>query len=1053
MLTSPTVGGAERLVPRLTPYFDREFYLTTNTDVREAGQDPVLHYVCHGEAEGRYPRPDFDPVGVRAELAPSLSADAGNLFHYCIEIGYFEARAAERAAVAAIAPCFDHAFYLAENPDVAAAQLDPVLHYIRQGEAEGRRPRADFDPKIVRLDLGERLDGYDGNLFAYCIRTNYLSERARELADAAAIRPFFDRDYYDRVYPDVAAAGVDPILHYLRDGEREGRRPRKDFNPRAYGALLSIDEKVEITNLFAHFVTERGADFSLLQHRPSAQPAAPANVIVLAHHHELANDIRPYFDAAHYLSQFSNGDNLGIEPVLHYLAVGEAAGLNPRADFDVAYYLETNLDLKAAGISPFGHYVRNGRAERRSPAPYHKIPGPYTPLVSVIVPNYNHAAFLPQRFESIFAQTYRNFELIVLDDGSTDDSIAVIEAARASGGERFRTRYNAVNGGNVFAQWRRGVELAQGELIWICESDDHCEPDFLERMVGHFRDRAIMLAFGRIQYCDAQGVMMPGLDEYRESAWPGMWGSAFKRPAKTWFFECLGVKNVIANVGGCVFRRQDVPARVWAQAETYRIAGDWFLYAELAGGGCIAYEPAAVAYFRQHGKNTSASNFREPYYYREHAAILRHLIEMWGLPARTRQRLIEKIREEYDYHRMSETPHVFEDLIPVRDLMALGKQRQHVQFGALGFFVGGGEAVPINLANLFLETGAIVTMVCTNMHSVVPEVAARLNRRVAVYDATDVVIQGRDTYLEQCGIDIVNSHIVQCDHQFFRYARGRLPVPYVVTLHGSYDVMDFTKPGSQAILKASVAGVTAWIYVADKNLKVFERHGLALRHAFKVNNAMPADPAPFPKTRAELGIDPDAVVFTMVARGIERKGWRASVAALRGLLRARPEAKVHLLLAGDGEAAAAVMATVTPDEPITWLGFQTAINGLYRMSDCAVVPTRFAGESNPLCLIQAVQEGLAVIATDIGDIRNMLTLDGELCGILLEEKRDTDAFIADLQAAMARVLDDGLRTTLAAQSRRLAPKFDTVKMVEEYQAVFAAAGAVLRDAENGQAAA
>jgi hypothetical protein len=83
----------------------------------------------------------------------------------------------------------------------------------------------------------------------------------------------------------------------------------------------------------------------------------------------------------------------------------------------------------------------------------------------------------------------------------------------------------------------------------------------------------------------------------------------------------------------------------------------------------------------------------------------------------------------------------------------------------------------------------------------------------------------------------------------------------------------------------------------------------------------------------------------------------------------------------------------------------------------------------------------------------MLTLDGELCGILLEEKRDTDAFIADLQAAMARVLDDGLRTTLAAQSRRLAPKFDTVKMVEEYQAVFAAAGAVLRDAENGQAAA
>jgi hypothetical protein len=530
---SPMTGGAERLVPLLTAYFDCEFYLNANADVREAGLDPVLHYLCHGEAEGRQPRPDFDPASVRAELGPNLPANAGNLLAHCIGIGYFEARAVERAEVAAIAPCFDRAFYLAENRDVASAQLDPALHYVRQGEAEGRCPRADFDPNAVRLDLGERLEGHDGNLFAYCIRTGYLAERARELADAAAIRPFFDRAYYCKVYPDVAQAGVDPVLHYLRDGEPEGRRPRKDFSPRAYGALLSIEEKVEITNLFVHFVTERGADFSLLQRRSSTQPLAPANITILAHHHELAKDVGPHFDTAHYLAQIPSAAASGIDPVLHYLAAGEAMGLNPRADFDVNYYLETNLDLKAAGISPFGHYVRNGRAERRSPAPYHKIPGPFSPLVSVIVPNYNHAEFLAQRFESIFAQSYRNFELIVLDDASGDNSIAVIEAARPRGGENFRTVYNAVNSGNIFAQWRKGIDLAQGELIWICESDDFCEPDFLDRMVAHFRDRAIMLAFGRIQFCDARGEMQPGLDEYRESAWPGMWAapsSARRRP-------------------------------------------------------------------------------------------------------------------------------------------------------------------------------------------------------------------------------------------------------------------------------------------------------------------------------------------------------------------------------------------------------------------------------------------------------------------------------------------------------------------------------------------
>ncbi len=118
-----------------------------------------------------------------------------------------------------------------------------------------------------------------------------------------------------------------------------------------------------------------------------------------------------------------------------------------------------------------------------------------------------------------------------------------------------------------------------------------------------------------------------------------------------------------------------------------------------------------------------------------------------------------------------------------------------------------------------------------------------------------------------------------------------------------------------------------------------------------------------------------------------------------------------------------------------------------------MVPTRFAGESNPLCLIQAIQEGLPVIATDIGEVRNMLMLEGELCGILLEEQRDTEAFTAALQAAMARVLDGEQRAMLAAQSRRLAPKFDTAKMVEEYQSVFDAARQVLLRADTGKEAA
>jgi len=88
--------------------------------------------------------------------------------------------------------------------------------------------------------------------------------------------------------------------------------------------------------------------------------------------------------------------------------------------------------------------------------------------VSVIVPNYNHAEFLKQRIESILNQTYTDFELIMLDDFSTDNSSEIIDDFTA----RFlniRSYYNKDNSGSPFAQWDLGVNLAKGEFIWIAE--------------------------------------------------------------------------------------------------------------------------------------------------------------------------------------------------------------------------------------------------------------------------------------------------------------------------------------------------------------------------------------------------------------------------------------------------------------------------------------------------------------------------------------------------------------------------------------------------------
>src|SRR5690606_4865216 len=104
-----------------------------------------------------------------------------------------------------------------------------------------------------------------------------------------------------------------------------------------------------------------------------------------------------------------------------------------------------------------------------------------SPRVSVIVPNYNYARYLEKRLQSIFDQTFQDFELLYLDDASTDDSEAVF--ARFAGDPRVRAFRNQTNGGNVFKQWNKGVREAKGEYIWLAEADDLAAPRLLEVLV------------------------------------------------------------------------------------------------------------------------------------------------------------------------------------------------------------------------------------------------------------------------------------------------------------------------------------------------------------------------------------------------------------------------------------------------------------------------------------------------------------------------------------------------------------------------------------------
>lgn len=104
------------------------------------------------------------------------------------------------------------------------------------------------------------------------------------------------------------------------------------------------------------------------------------------------------------------------------------------------------------------------------------------PLVSVIIPNYNHAQYLGDAIRSVLAQTYRNYEIIVIDDGSTDNSRAVATEF----GERVNYIYQ--NNAGLSAARNTGINASNGSLIGVLDADDMYEPDYLNVLVAALQE-------------------------------------------------------------------------------------------------------------------------------------------------------------------------------------------------------------------------------------------------------------------------------------------------------------------------------------------------------------------------------------------------------------------------------------------------------------------------------------------------------------------------------------------------------------------------------------
>jgi hypothetical protein len=259
-----------------SPLVDDLFYYAVNPDVWGMQVDPDQHYAQSGWHEGRDPNPLFSTSGYMAANPDVARAGIDPLAHYD-EFGWREGRNPS--------PSFDAKAYLAANPDVAAAGIDPLAHYLEFGRTEGRTeaPVSATAPTAPTLPTTPTVDQLKGDFDA-----TYYLDRNPDVARAAAasgVAPdsfafthyvqfgaaegrdpdaYFSTKGYLAAYPDVAAAGLNPMLHYEDFGWREGRNPSALFDTQAY---LAANPDVAAAGIdpLAHYLR-----YGILEHRDLA---------------------------------------------------------------------------------------------------------------------------------------------------------------------------------------------------------------------------------------------------------------------------------------------------------------------------------------------------------------------------------------------------------------------------------------------------------------------------------------------------------------------------------------------------------------------------------------------------------------------------------------------------------------------------------------------------------------------------------------------------------------------------------------------------------------
>ena len=1043
MISSQSVDVEVEAI-RKSGLFDESFYLSMYTDLQPAPRDAIRHYCEHGWREGRNPSDDFDTPSYLATYSDIRNAGLNPFWHYVVA-GASELR----HAVPDSATRHENDIRFGDvDTDIKllAYYSSPDWTLLRSGRPASKGNSQPFlpheelgfyDPLDWRVLKYQAQMAKRHGLYGFCFHLNIGTDGAALPQPFDLFLAHDDIDFRFCVQADLYSEGIPEslvasVLRAVSDKRciYIGGRPvivvtMPNEKQHAAHALRQLRCRLADHGVSSFFLIGQwaqagedssGASLAVLCDAVLDLPSAPVpgetgNFLPLDKN---GADVVPYCVVASQGVARAQNAQLLSSPIYHVVTLGrDNTAQRPKRPLlytrfhirDYRRWLDAAIssartvhpeDRRFVFVNAWNDWNEGlflepdrqggfGRVNQTTRALLNIASDATMPKVSVIVPNYNHERFLRRRLNSIYGQTYKNIEVILLDDCSSDQSRSLLDQYAADYPEITRMLYNDENSGSAFRQWAKGIKAATGDLVWIAESDDFCDEHFLEVLVRCFDDEAVMLAYSKCAFVASDEVPMQ--DEFQiyvnDLECAQKWNNSYVETAHNEVRSALGIKNTIPNVSGVLFKRPiNMPLLDDESWLSMIVAGDWVFYLHIIRGGKIAYSTEATNFFRRYEGSAAETTYKKDVFYRELGMASRTVQALYDVPLTVLEECQRSCKTLYDYHlgRSDEEFSLWYDHESI--FQARESRLPNILVSTMGFYPGGAEILPIRLANEFKRQGLSVLLLSAGLNPREDGVRRMLRNDVPLIETSDV--EAVKAIIHDFGVEVLNTHQ-------WHIQKYPVQVPdvfdelgaHVASLHGMIEHGHAFGVTEDELRKAD-QNVTTWVYTAEKNLLPFFNFGLYDKSSarfVKIPNGMqPPNIVPIP--RAHMDIPEDAFVLCCVSRAIPDKGWAEMILVVEQA-RVLSGRDIRLILVGNGPVYDEYCRVGAPDF-VYLAGFSENSVGHYAAADMGIMLTKFKSESFPLTIVDCLFAGKPYIASDVGDIRNMLTTSDGVAGEVIE---------------------------------------------------------------------